>query len=498
MRNPSEASLILPHQLFDPHPALDRARPAWLVEDSLYVGVDPHHPLNLHAHKRVLHRASMRAYADEQTKHGFTVHYLDAQPGITLDQQLAAQLPRSLRRLHLADPVDYLVMRRLQRFARTAGIELVISDTPMFLTPPAWFNPWFDSRKRYHMADFYIAQRKRLGILVDRAGKPEGGRWSFDTENRKRWPANRRPPPVYRPPDTPWRSEAIDVVRNRYPDAPGDASTFAYPVTREQARAALRHFLEHRLRGFGDYEDAISREHAVLHHAQLTPALNIGLLTPREVVDAALDVSRHEEVALNDLEGFLRQIIGWREFMRIVYEREGVRQRTANFWNHRRTLNARWYEGRTGLDPLDRVIRRVVDTAYCHHIERLMVIGNAMLVSEIHPDDVYRWFMELFIDAYDWVMVPNVYGMSQYADGGLITTKPYFSGSNYLRKMSDIPEGPWCEAWDGLFWRFIERHRDFYAGQPRLSMMVRSLDRMDPERRQKHSACAERFLAGLG
>ncbi|MEM8776273.1 MAG: FAD-binding domain-containing protein, partial [Pseudomonadota bacterium] len=196
-------------------------------------------------------------------------------------------------------------------------------------------------------------------------------------------------------------------------------------------------------------------------------------------------------------EGFVRQIIGWREFMRATYEDLGVRMRTTNHWKHRRRMPESFYNGTTGIDPFDDVIRRLLETGYCHHIERLMVLGGFMFLCEIDPDDVYRWFMEMFIDSYDWVMVPNVYAMSQNADGGLITTKPYFSGSNYVCKMSHWQKGPWAETWDGLYWRFIEKHRESLARNPRWAMMCRTAERMAPEKMQAHLDNAEAFLAKL-
>lgn len=484
----NEATIIFPHQLFDPHPAVQRDRPVYLVEDSLFFGNDPHQPFKFHKQKLILHRASMKAYAARLEKKEHTVRYIEAGPS------MAEYIPRGIDTLWLADPVDYLLERRLRRHAKAAGIKLRVLDTPMFLTAPDWFNPWFEQRKRYYMADFYIAQRKRMNLLLDKTGKPLGGKWSFDAENRKRWPERMEPPASYAPARSPWVDEARTYVEKYFSANPGTTESFAYPVTHEQSMASLHHFLEHRFRGFGDYEDAITRKHTVLHHSLLTPALNTGLLRPQQVVDETLAFMNGNDIALNDAEGFLRQIVGWREFMRIVYVREGVKQRTANFWKHTRTLDARWYVGTTGLDPVDYTIKRVLEHAYCHHIERLMVLGNAMLIGEIDPDAIYRWFMELFIDAYDWVMVPNVYGMSQYADGGLITTKPYFSGSNYLRKMSDYPAGDWCDRWDGLFWRFIERHRAFYEKQPRLSMMVRTLDKMDAAKRERLLRLAGDYL----
>ncbi|HMP89892.1 MAG TPA: cryptochrome/photolyase family protein [Kiritimatiellia bacterium] len=481
----TEAVIVYPHQLFDPHPAIKPNRQMWLIEDCLFYGGDPHQPFLFHRHKLILHRASMKAYADRLLAKGVSVHYVDHQPGLATHELLDRILPASIQTIMVADPVDYLLERRLQRFARQRNIKLTIIETPMFLTPPVWYNSWFDQRKRYFMADFYAAQRRRLDIMVDDEGQPHGGKWSYDTENRKKWPANQTPPAIFIPThDRPVR-EAIKYVDQHFAHNPGDSSKFWFATTHEEARKSLMHFLKSRFRGFGDYEDAISTRHAILHHSVLTPALNTGLITPREVLHITLSYAREHNIPINDLEGFIRQIIGWREFMRIVYVREGVRQRTSNFWNHKRKINSHWYDGSTGLLPLDHVIKRVNEHAYGHHIERLMILGNAMLLCRLRPDDIYRWFMELFIDAYDWVMVPNVYGMSQFADGGLITTKPYFSGSNYIRKMSDFPSGSWCDEWDALYWRFVADHREFFVRQPRLSMMVRTFDRMTQEKIQK-------------
>ena len=189
--------------------------------------------------------------------------------------------------------------------------------------------------------------------------------------------------------------------------------------------------------------------------------------------------------------------MGWREFIHLVYEREGGKQRTTNYWKFSRKIPEGFWTGNTGIAPIDATIKKILATGYSHHIERLMVLGNFMLLCEFDPDQVYQWFMELFIDAYDWVMVPNVYGMTQFADGGLMTTKPYISGSNYLMKMSDYPKGDWQPIWDGLFWRFMHVHRDFFLKNPRLGMLVKTFDKMSPEKQQLHLNNAEWFLKEL-
>ena len=225
--------------------------------------------------------------------------------------------------------------------------------------------------------------------------------------------------------------------------------------------------------------------------------LNVGLLTPKEIIDQAITFASENKIPLNSCEGFIRQILGWREFIRGVYEVKGTKERTTNYWKFKRKIPASFWEGTTGIPPIDNTIKKVLATGYCHHIERLMVLGNFMLLCEFDPDEVYRWFMELFIDAYDWVMVPNVYGMSQFADGGLMATKPYISGSNYLMKMSDYQKGDWQPIWDGLFWRFMHSHRDFFLKNPRLGMLIKTFDKMPIAKQIVHINNAEAFLKML-
>ena len=225
--------------------------------------------------------------------------------------------------------------------------------------------------------------------------------------------------------------------------------------------------------------------------------INIGLLEPLDVVLRAVHFAEKNNIPINSTEGFVRQIIGWREFIRGMYQCKGSYSRTKNFWSFKRKIPKCFYDGTTGIDPIDNTIKTILKTGYCHHIERLMVLGNFMLLCEIEPDDVYKWFMELFIDAYDWVMVPNVYGMSLFADGGLFSTKPYISSSNYIRKMSNYKCGEWCEIWDGLFWRFIIKNESVFKMNPRTNMMVNLFKKMEETKKIKHLKIAEDFLSQL-
>ena len=370
--------------------------------------------------------------------------------------------------------------------------------TPGFLNTREDNAQFLGARKKWFMAEFYKFQRRRLNVLM--AGDlPQGGQWSFDEDNRKKVPARL----LSEIPDLPRinRSSADLVARESvnadFPDNYGTLDNLIYPTTHKAAADWLHDFLNERFDRFGDYEDAIVKGESWLWHSVLTPMLNVGLLTPQHVLDAALAHAASSDVPINSLEGFVRQIIGWREFMRATYEDLGGKMRSTNHWAHHRKMPSSFYDGTTGIAPIDDTIHRILATGYCHHIERLMVLGGFMFLCEIDPDEVYLWFMEMFVDSYDWVMVPNTYAMSQHADGGLITTKPYFSGSNYIKKMSNWGTGDWAQTWDGLYWRFIWLHRARLGGNPRWAMMCRTVERMDPAKRDAHLARAERFLRDL-
>ncbi len=491
------ATLIYPHQLFKSHPAIAAGQEIWLLEDPLFFGNDPRWPAAMHAQKLMLHRASMKAYSVELEAAGHVVHYIDAPAGSSMDSTglLEKNLPQSIREIHLADPADDVLTKRVTRFSQNRGMRLVVHPSPNFLSPPDFLAARVGSPKKPFMAKFYEAQRKRMKLLLDEDEGPMGGKWSFDTENRAKLPKAHVPPrePIARGND--FTKEAAVYVTARFPDRPGSLKHFRWPVTRPDAERWLEQFLDERFENFGLYEDAIATGHATLYHSAITPALNIGLLDPQDVIDRVM--TRSDAVPMNSLEGFVRQVIGWREFMHGIYRHRGVEIRNRNFWHFDRPLPHSFYDGTTGIPPVDRVIRQLLDDGWCHHIERLMILGNFMLLCRIRPDDVYRWFMELFVDSYDWVMVPNVYGMSQFADGGTFTTKPYLSGSNYVLKMSDEPKGAWCGVWDGLFWTFIADYQPFFLKNPRLSMMARTWEKMSAEKQQAHRTAADDFLAGL-
>lgn len=329
-------------------------------------------------------------------------------------------------------------------------------------------------------------------------GSPEGGKWTYDADNRKKYPKGKTPPSIQFPELSIYHKEAIAYVQQNFETHYGELSDFvSYPIDHESAESWLQQFFEFRFHEFGIYEDAIVKEEHFLNHSLLSPLINVGLLDPMYVIRTAIDYAIAHEVPLNSTEGFVRQILGWREFIRGVYEVKGSEERTKNFWNFNRKIPKSFYDGTTGITPIDDVIKKVLKTGYAHHIERLMILGNFMVLCEFDPDDVYQWFMELFIDAYDWVMVPNVYGMSLFADGGLMSTKPYISSSNYIMKMSNYSKGDWQATWDGLFWTFMDKHREFFLSNPRLGMLIRTFDKMKPETKEGHFENANKFMTQL-
>jgi deoxyribodipyrimidine photolyase-related protein len=488
-------NLLFPHQLFEKSPVLENDFPVYLIEEYLFF-----RQYAFHKQKIAFHRASMKAYADFLQQNGKEVIYLESQESDSDIRKLIPSLKaKGIEKVIFINPTDNWLEKRLHQRMTENELHFTELENPLFLNTREDLQPFFrPDKKKFFQTKFYINERKKRNILLDEAGNALGGKWSFDAENRKKFPAKGIPPAITFPKSNEYYEEAKQYVNTNFPDNPGSLDDYPlYPVDFEGTQQWFRQFLEFRFDYFGHYEDAIVAENSILHHSVLTPLLNVGLISPAEVVNKALEHTSHSEVPLNSTEGFVRQIIGWREFIRGIYEVKGSEERTRNYWGFTRKIPASFYDGTTGILPIDQTIKKVLKTGYCHHIERLMILGNFMLLCEFDPDEVYRWFMELFIDAYDWVMVPNVYGMSQFADGGLMSTKPYISGSNYLKKMSNYPKGDWQQIWDALFWRFMDVHRDFFLKNPRLGMLVRTFDKMSEEKRSGLVKSATEYLEKL-
>lgn len=486
--------LLFPHHLFEDTKALQNADELYLVEEFLFF-----RQYKFHKQKLLFHRATMKYYEQYLNKKGFTTHYIETtqkESDIRILIETLAQ--NQTTEIHFYDVSDFWLEKRILESCNQKVIKTIEHKSLLFLNSKSDLAEYFGNKKQYFQTDFYKQQRKKWNILLNPDLSPTGGKWTFDTENRRKYPKNKRPPKVQLPEQNNYYAEAVTYVSNYFSDNYCILTDeIIYPNTHQAAKMWMHQFFEHRFSEFGPYEDAIVQDELILHHSVLSPLLNVGLLQPMQVVKTALEYAQKYEVSLNSLEGFIRQIIGWREFVRGVYVYKGVEERTRNFWKFTTPLPKTFYTADTGIVPLDITLKKVTHTAYCHHIERLMVLGNFMLLTEIETDSVYRWFMEMFIDAYDWVMVPNVYGMSQFADGGIMSTKPYISGSNYLMKMSDYPKGDWQHSWDGLYWNFIDKHWDFFTKNPRLKMMCRLLDKMDAEKRTAHIENAEKVISNL-
>jgi deoxyribodipyrimidine photolyase-related protein len=490
----SRTGILFPHQLFEQNILASTCKVIYLVEEWLYF-----RQYNFHKRKIAFHRSSMKFYESYLQSKKIKVVYIDSNNALCDIRKLIPFLKtKGVSALEYIDTTDYWLEQRINKISKVHNIEVIKKPTPLFLNSSDEISAYFSDTKRMFQTDFYKYQRQSRNILLDTNQKPIGGKLTFDDENRLKYPKGKTPPKTNFLKPNAFYAEAIKYTKKYFPDNYGELNTdFIYPTTYAESKNWLKDFFKLRFSEFGAYEDAILFNENFLHHSVLTPMLNTGLLTPQFVIDEALQYASNHEIPLNSLEGFIRQIIGWREFIRAVYELKGKEERTKNYWGFKRKIPSGFWTGNTGIEPVDSTIKKVLATGYCHHIERLMVLGNFMLLCEFDPDEVYRWFMELFIDAYDWVMVPNIYGMSQFADGGLMATKPYISGSNYLMKMSDYKKGEWQKIWDGLFWRFMHVHRDFFQKNPRLGMLVNTFDKMPADKRNHHLQMAALFLEKL-
>tara|TARA_R110000772_G_scaffold41760_18_gene97203 strand:- start:507 stop:2051 length:1545 start_codon:yes stop_codon:yes gene_type:complete len=492
-------SIVFPHQLFADHPCLTlQNQGVWLTEDDLFFG-DAQYAQCFHQQKLQLHLASMAYYGELLSKRNIDCHYLPYRPNeSSLPRLFEALVVQKINVIHTLDPVDYILKRRLESHAAKNNVQIKWYKTPGFLNTQRQNSLYHGSKNRWFMADFYRFQRSRMKILLD-GDKPIAGRWSFDNDNRKKIPKKEllNIPVLSYAAETPYHRAAIARIQSDFSHHLGDGRTVIYPATHKDAQRWLSTFFEQRFALFGPYEDAIVASQHWLYHSVLTPMLNIGLLTPKQVISQALQYAHTHQLCIASVEGFVRQIIGWREFMRATYSDMGVSMRKQNHWQHHRMIPDSICQGNCGIVPVDNVIKQVLSTGYCHHIERLMILGGFFFLCEFEPNEIYRWFMNMFVDSYDWVMVPNVYAMSQNADGGQITTKPYFSGSNYIIKMGNYKKGYWSDIWDALYWRWIIKHQNELSKNHRWAMMCQQVSKMNDAKKQTYIQLAEHFLQQL-
>lgn len=444
---------------------------------------------NYNQKKILLHRASMQNfYSDLKDKLSQTeIEYFNFKADLK-------EIVGDFNNLTIFDPINKDIKNKIKKITAKEKIELTILESPNFLTTAEQNADYFKENK-FFQHKYYQMQRKRLNILLDENNKPLGGKWSFDSKNRKKFPKNIEIPdlPEF---ENKILKEAKQYTAENFADNPGDLDNFIYPVNRKEAQVLLADFIKNKLDYFGKYQDGFEKDIVFGFHSIISSSLNIGLLNPEEVVEAVLDYYQNNEIEIASVEGFIRQIIGWREYVRALYDLESDKMLASDFFNHKRDFPKEFYLAESGIEVLDDSIKKAVDYAYTHHIERLMVLGNFFLLTELDKDQVFKWFMEIFIDAYDWVMFANVYGMSQYSYSKMMT-KPYISSSNYILKMSHYKKGEWAEIWDGLYWYFIDKNKDKFADNPRMALILSILNRMDKEKLKKHKTKAKNYLAEL-
>tara|TARA_B100000579_G_scaffold434348_1_gene455069 strand:- start:12 stop:1508 length:1497 start_codon:yes stop_codon:yes gene_type:complete len=482
--------VILGNQLFDPKYLTKTGyKNIFMLEDYGLCTFQKHHKLKIY-----LYLTAMREYRDEIKEQGFDISYTQLEErkdrGSYTEFLISYLNKAGIKKIGFFEIEDKDFEKDFICSLKKNQIDFDIHQSPMFLFSRDEFAKLNTNKESFRMASFYQKGRKKFNILINKDGGPEGGKWSFDEENRKKIPKGLDLPQRLTFKNSKYHNKVCELINSNFKNHPGNLDNPWFPVKRSDAIIHLENFIERRLHNFGTYEDAMMKGENFLFHSFLSPLLNIGLLTPEFVIECVINKSKRKKIPLNSLEGFIRQLLGWREFIRGIYQEKGEFQIKQNLWRHKRKLSNSWYEGNTGIEPLDDCINGAIEYGYNHHIPRLMIISNIMNLCEIHPREIFKWFMEMYIDSSDWVMVPNVFGMATFADGGLMSTKPYTCASNYMLKMSNYKKGEWCHVIDGLYWSFIEKHRKFYSSNPRLSFQIRILDRLSDERKElifKHS-----------
>ncbi|MGC1480211.1 MAG: cryptochrome/photolyase family protein [Chthoniobacterales bacterium] len=503
---------ILGDQLSRDHPALatsDRAVDRVLFIESRKRGAH----LRYHRQKLVLIYAAMRHFARELEAEGWQVDY--HQLGSTddfsqgWDRHLASG---GSRHVLMAAPNNLFEQHAITAIGKALDLDVHFLPPVQFVVARDDFAAWASGRKQLRMEDHYRRMRAELGVLLDENGKPEGGSWNYDPENRRTFrdwhkdaPTEPPPPPGEKPDAL--TQEVIAAVDQNFPDAPGEATGFWLPVTRDAALRWLDRFVTERLSNFGNYQDLMLAGERTLFHSVLSPLINVGLLGPMECVTAAVDAYRSGRAPLAAVEGFVRQIIGWREFINGVYWLRMPEYAELNALGADRDLPEFFYTGETDLHCLHQTLTQVIDTGYNHHIQRLMILGNFLLLTGVRPSEALRWFTEMYVDAYEWVMAGNVIGMALHADGGYLGSKPYAGAAAYISKMSNYcsdcaydpkqKSGPGACPFNLLYWSFYDQHQDRFVKNPRTAMIVRSWRKRPAAARDTIVREAHEFLSEL-
>lgn len=454
--------------------------------------------------------SAMRHFADELENDGYNIHYTKLD-----DEKNAGSFTNEVKRaiekgdfdnIIVTAPSEYRVLQDIEQWSDAFDKPVEIRQDKRFLCSISEFEDWSKGKKQLRMEYFYREMRKKYDILMDK-DKPVGGKWNYDAENRKPPKEGLNIPKPYNSNIDEITKEVLNLVEDKFSDHFGDLEPFYFAVTRQQALRVLDKFIEQRFENFGTYQDAMIEGEAWMYHSHISFYLNCGLLEPLECVQAAQSAYGDGKVKLNAAEGFIRQIIGWREYVRGIYWLKMPEYVELNFFDARRKLPELYWGGQTKMNCLHQAVKETKENAYAHHIQRLMVLGNFALISGIDPKYVNEWFLIVYADAYEWVELPNVSGMVLFADGGYLASKPYAAGGSYINKMSNyckkcsykVTKKNGAEAcpFNYLYWDFLQRNRNKLSSNHRIAMMYKTYDRMDDEKKQAIKDDSDRFLRSI-
>ena len=473
-----------------------------VLQECTYV---PHHK-----QKIVLVLSAMRHFAAELRQKGVRVDYIrldDPENGGDFTKEIGRALVRhKITHIIVTEPGEWRVQEMVQAWSNLFKIKIEIRTDNRFFATHEYFSNWTKGRKHWRMEHFYHEMRREHQLLMD-GDKPVGGSWNFDSENRKRLPTGMTPPSRKRfTPDSITR-DVMTLVTKIFPKNFGSMDSFSWPVTRAQALEALNDFIENSLPFFGDYQDAMKTQTPFLYHSLLAPALNLGLLSPREVCEVAENAWRNNNAPLNAVEGFVRQIVGWREYVRGVYWSLMPTYANVNSLSASRPLPDFFWTGKTDMHCLEETIASTIHHAYSHHIQRLMLTGNFALLAGIAPREIERWYLAVYADAFEWVEMPNTLGMAVFADGGRMASKPYAASGAYIDRMSDYckacaydvkkKNGDGACPFNRLYWAFLIRNKSRLSDNARMAMPYRTLAKWDIKRQKEILDDAENYLSKI-
>lgn len=503
--------VILGDQLSFENPALkkvDKDRDTILMvevmEEATYV---EHHPKKI-----AFIFSAMRHFAKALEEKGFSVRYVELEDehnsgSFTGEIKRAVDDIGSINKIYVTYPGEYRVLKAIEQWEHQTGCTTTILEDDRFYCCIDEFKRWAEDRKTLRMEFFYREMRKKTGILMDADNNPEGGQWNYDHDNRNSLPDNIELPSRYQARPDEITKDVLALVERRFGHHFGDLEGFGFAVTREEAKRALDHFIKDCLENFGDYQDAMAQDEPFLYHSLLSQYINAGLLEAREVVEKAVQAYDDGKAPLNAVEGFVRQILGWREFIRGIYWYHMPGYDRENFLDATRGLPDFYWSGETDMNCMRQAITQTKENAYAHHIQRLMVTGNFALLCGIDPAEVNEWYLAVYADAYEWVEMPNVTGMALFADGGSFATKPYAAGGSYINKMSNYCQNCYYSVtkkngeracpFNYLYWNFLIENQDKLKGNQRLAMIYSTLKRMSDEKLEAIERDAQRFLSKL-